>query len=51
MDATRRQLTNIEPSKMTGLGPMNTFGHILSFPPAEFCEVVRPNFDTLYSVG
>ncbi len=49
MDATRRQLTNIEAGKMVGRGPMNTFTHIRAFPTAEFREVVRPNFDTLYS--
>ena len=51
MDLTRRQLTNIEPGKMPGRGPMNTFSHVREFPPAEFREVVRPNFDTLYSTG
>jgi hypothetical protein len=51
MDVTRRQLTNIEPGKMIGRGPMNTFSNIPAFPTAEFKEVVRPNFDTLYSSG
>jgi hypothetical protein len=51
MDVTRRQLTNIEAGKMVGRGPMNTFTHIGAFPKAEFREVVRPNFDTLYSSG
>src|SRR5262245_64412094 len=27
MDVSRRQLTNIEPGKMVGRGPMNTFTH------------------------
>lgn len=49
MDITRRQLTNIEPGKMAGRGPMNTFSHLRAFPPGDFKEVVRPNFDTLYS--
>jgi hypothetical protein len=49
MDLTRRQLTNIEAGKIPGRGPMNTFSHIRGFPPADFKEVVRPNFDTLYS--
>ncbi len=30
-------------------GPMNTFIHLPTFPPADFRDVVRPNFDTLYS--
>jgi hypothetical protein len=49
MDVTRRQLTNIEAGKMVGRGPMNTFSHIREYPAADFKEVVRPNFDTLYS--
>ena len=51
MDLTRRQLTNIEAGKMVGRGPMNTFTHIRAYPTAEFREVVRPNFDTLYSIA
>lgn len=51
MDVTRRQLTNVEPGKVMGRGPMNTFAHMRSFPPADFREVVRPNFNTLYSSG
>jgi hypothetical protein len=51
MDVSRRQLTNIEPGKMPGRGPMNTLSHLRAFPPASFREVVRPNFDTLYSSG
>ena len=51
MDVSRRQFTNIEPGKMLGRGPMNTLSHMRAFPPADFREVVRPNFDTLYSSG
>jgi len=51
MDLTRRQLTNIEAGKMAGRGPMNTFSHVRAYPTAEFREVVRPNFDTLYSLA
>src|SRR5262245_37087049 len=51
MDVTRRQGTNIEPGKMIGRGPMNSFTHIRAYPEATFREVVRPNFDTLYSSG
>jgi hypothetical protein len=51
MDVSRRQLTNIEAGKMFGRGPMNTFSHLRAFPGADFNEVVRPNFDTLYSPG
>jgi hypothetical protein len=49
MDATRRQMTNIEAGKMVGRGPVNTFNQVRAYPTAEFREVVRPNFDTLYS--
>ncbi len=49
MDLTRRQLTNVEAGKVFARGPMNTFAHLPAFPPANFREVVRPNFDTLYS--
>src|SRR5262245_56055751 len=51
MDVSRRQLTNIEAGKMVGRGPMNTFTNVREFPDANFREVVRPNFDTLYSSG
>lgn len=49
MDVTRRQLTNIDAGKMPGRGPANTFSHMRAFPTADYKEVVRPNFDTLYS--
>jgi hypothetical protein len=49
MDVTRRQATNIEAGKVVGRGPMMTITNIRTFPPAEYRDVVRPNFDTLYS--
>src|SRR5262245_48280387 len=49
MDVTRKQMTNIEPGKEFGKGPMNMFVSIPEYPPANFKSVVRPNFDTLYS--
>lgn len=51
MELTREQLTNIEPGKEPGRGPMNTFANIPEFPSADFRAVVRPNFDTLYSIA
>src|SRR5215813_8775034 len=51
MDVTRKQLTNVEPGKEPGHGPMNMFNNLPSYPPADLKVVVRPNFDTLYSVA
>ena len=51
MDLTRKQSTNIEPGKEFGKGPMNMFVNVPEFPPANFKGVVRPNFDTLYSIA
>ena len=51
MDVTRRQFTNIEPGKEPGKGPMNMFNNVPEYPPASFKGVVRPNFDTLYSIA
>jgi hypothetical protein len=44
-------MTNSEAGKVIARGPMNTFTHVRAFPPADFRDVVRPNFDTLYSAG
>ena len=51
MDVTRKQLTNLEPGKVPGRGPMNMFNNVPTYPPADDKVVVRPNFDTLYSVA
>ena len=51
MDVTRRQMTNAPAGKHLGQGPMMQFTHMRKFPPADFKEVVRPNFDTLYSLA
>jgi hypothetical protein len=47
MDTTRRQAVNVQAGKIVGRGPMNTFTHSRTFPPADFRDVVRPNFDTV----
>ena len=49
MDVTRRVVTNLPAGVKPGLGPKNIFHHMRAFPTADFREVVRPNFDTLYS--
>jgi hypothetical protein len=51
MELTRRQSTNIAVGQMPGRGPMNTFTSIEAFPDADWRMVVRPNFDTLYSLA
>jgi hypothetical protein len=52
MDLTRRVQTNTEAlDGRTGRAPLNQFGHMAAFPPATFRAVVRPNFDTLYSIA
>jgi len=51
MDVTRRNHINHEPGRMQGFGPMNMFHHFRTYPKADDRDVVRPNFDTLYSRG
>ena len=51
MEVTRKQFTNMEPGKELGKGPMNMFNNVPEYPPANFKGVVRPNFDTLYSIA
>ena len=50
MDVTRTQLTDMRAGNPHHAHP-NSFLHITSFPPADFREVVAPNFDTLYSAA
>lgn len=51
MDLTRKQFTNVEPGQKIGYAPMNMFANVPEYPPANLKVVVRPNFDTLYSVA
>ena len=51
MDITRKVSTNAEAGKQIGKGPMNVFVNVPEYPPANYRDVVRPNFDTLYSVA
>lgn len=49
MDMTRRHNINFKPGQKQGLGPMNMFHHMKTYQTVEDRDVVRPNFDTLYS--
>ncbi len=51
MDVTRRQSVNSAAATTLGAGQPNAFHHVRQYPTAEFRSVVRPNFDTLYSVA
>ena len=51
MDATRKHFSNVEAGKKFSRGPMNTFSHARTFPPATFRGATHPNFDTLYSLS
>lgn len=51
MEATRRQMTNLPLGEKPSFGPMGAFSHSRTFPDATFRAVVRPNFDTLYSIA
>ena len=50
MDVTRRQAVTAGSTLVTA-GPMNTFVHVRELPPPDYKGVVRPSFDTLYSVA
>lgn len=50
MDVTMRQATNVPDAVAVNMhAPFNQFAHVRSYPKAENKEVVRFNFDTLYS--
>ncbi|HNB21406.1 MAG TPA: DUF1254 domain-containing protein [Candidatus Melainabacteria bacterium] len=51
MEITRLQCTNLKAGEKPGFAPTNTFAHVRAYPDADFKTVVRPNFDTLYSVA
>ena len=51
MDITRRVGTNLPPGVQPGFGPANMFHSFTAYPTADFKAVVRPNFDTLYSIA
>ena len=49
MDVSRRNHINYEPGQKQGLGPMNMFHNMRTYQTVEDRDIVRPNFDTLYS--
>jgi hypothetical protein len=50
MELTRRQVTNVASTGVkAGRGPANSLIHMRAYPDGSFRDVVRPNFDTLYS--
>lgn len=50
MDVTRKQFVNV--AHPDGVhAPMNVFSNMPAYPTAEMRQVVRPNFDTLYSAA
>src|SRR5262245_46571354 len=50
MDVSMRQSTNVPDAKTVPLrAPVNQFAHARNYPRAEDRDVVRYNFDTLYS--
>jgi len=51
MDVSRKVFTNYPSGEKPGFGPMNEFTSLREFPPADLRVVVRPNFDTLYTVA
>ena len=52
MDATMRQATNVPDAKTINMrAPVNQFAHARAYPRADEKDVVRFNFDTLYSLA
>src|SRR5512147_3016562 len=50
MDVTMRQATNVPNANSINMrAPINQFAHVRSYPKADEKDVVRFNFDTLYS--
>jgi hypothetical protein len=50
MDVTMRQATNVPDAASINMrAPLNQFAHVRSYPQANEKDVVRFNFDTLYS--
>jgi len=51
MDVTRATATSVPNANTLPMrAPVNQFAYVRTYPPADAKDVVRPNFDTLYSV-
>jgi hypothetical protein len=52
MDITKRQATSVPNATTASLrAPINQFAHVRTYPKADARDVVRMNFDTLYSAA
>lgn len=52
MDITKQQMTAVaDATSEVGHAPINQFAHLKTYPDAKAKDVVRPNFDTLYSTA
>jgi len=51
MDITHKAMMNAPLGVKDVFEPANIFHHAETFPVANFREVARPNFDTLYSIA
>jgi hypothetical protein len=52
MDTTMRQATAVpDATAVHGRAPVNQFAHFRSYPDAQARDIVRFNFDTLYSIA
>ncbi len=52
METTMRQATNVPNATAVFMrAPINQFANLRTYPKADSKDVVRPNFDTLYSVA
>lgn len=51
MDLTRQLHTSLPAGSKPGFGPVNTFHHVRTYMDVGERSVVRPNFDTLYSIS
>jgi hypothetical protein len=51
MDVTRKVMTGGDAGMKAGAQAINRFSHMRAYPSARMRDIVRPNFDTLYSIA